>query len=227
MNLDLVNSFFNDVKNSNFIQSFIKELQNYLDNFHPQKIEKEDLSLLDSTHNGNKIISKYRDKMLLERSNILNNYAKNHLSNGEMYYIYSKNSKMEDGYNLSLCEEGQSHTVIEEDAFNLPSNIAIGSVLRKIGGAYILDEAATYDISQELSSMQDRLLKEQNMFLESQRIEGHIYEMAENEGDRALLFDVTSNSDEGFEEIDFPTELLNESQEGDLFIYKNGKYESK
>lgn len=54
-------------------------------------------------------------------------------------------------------------------------------------------------------------------------MEGHIYEMSENNGDRAWLFDITSGSNEGVEEIDFDIDLLKTSKEGDLFIYKNGK----
>ena len=56
-------------------------------------------------------------------------------------------------------------------------------------------------------------------------MEGHIYEMSENNGDRAWLFDITSGSNEGVEEIDFDIDLLKTSKEGDLFIYKNGKYQ--
>ena len=175
-------------------------------------------------YNENKITTKYRDKMLIERSNILNNYAKEALDKGEMYYIYNKNSKMENGYNLCICEEGKSHTVIEESIENLPNEATIGSVLRKIGNSYILDEEATNKINEEINDMKDRLLDEQTEFLKSKRVEGHVYEMSENDGDRAWLFDITIDSNEAVEEINFPIELLDNSKEGDLFIYKNGEY---
>ena len=162
--------------------------------------------------------------MLIERSNILNKYANETISKGEMYYIYSKNSKMEDGYNLCICEKEKSHTVIEESLENLPNEATIGSVLRKSGTSYILDEDATNIIAEEINNMKDRLLEEQTEYLESKRIEGHVYEMSENDGDRAWLFDITIDSSEGVEEIDFPIGLLNSSHEGDLFIYKNGEY---
>ena len=162
--------------------------------------------------------------MLIERSNILNNYAKETMDKGEMYYIYSKNSKMEDGYNLCICEEEKSHIVIEKSIENLPNEATIGSVLRKNETSYILDEEATNKIAEEINNMKDRLLNEQKEFLESKRVEGHVYEMSENDGDRAWLFDITIDSNEGIEEIDFPIELLNISKEGDLFIYKNGEY---
>ena len=178
-------------------------------------------------NNDNRIITKYRDKMLVERLKILNDYAKQTLDKGQMYYIYDKNSKMQDGYNLCICEEGKSNNIIEVSKEDLPIGAEIGSVLRKNGDIYILDEEATIEISQEIYNIKDRTLKEQTEFLESKRIEGHIYEMFENSGDRAWLFDITnesSNGIEGVEEIDFPIELLSDAKEGDLFIYENGEY---
>ena len=91
-----------------------------------------------------------------------------------------------------------------------------------------LSNEATEEISQEIYNMKCEILEEQNQFLESKRIEGHIYEMGENDGDRAWLYDVTngnSNGIEGVEEIDFSKELLKDGIEGDLFIYENGKYQ--
>lgn len=232
MNLDLVNNIVNDVKNNKFVQNFIKELQDYLENNTLKNNyinnEKEDIPLVNPTHNGNKIIAKYRDKMYIERSHILNNYAKQTLEKGQMYYIYNKNSKMLDGYNICICEEGKSHDIIEADKNELPNGAKIGSVLRKIGNKFDLDEEATKEISQEIYIMKNQLLQEQTEFLESKRIEGHIYEMSENSGDRAWLYDITNKNQqciEGVEEIDFPTELLNDGKEGDLYIFKDGKYQ--
>ena len=232
MNLDLVNNIVNDVKNNKIVQNFIKELQNYLENNISKNnyinAEKEDIPLVNPTHNGNKIIAKYRDKMYIERSHILNNYAKQTLEKGQMYYIYDKNSKMLDGYNICICEEGKSHDIIEVDKNELPNGAKIGSVLRKRGNKFDLDEEATNEISQEIYSMKEKLLKEQTEFLKSKRIEGHIYEMSENSGDRVWLYDITNKNQqgiEGVEEIDFPPELLNDGKEGNLYIFKDGEYQ--
>lgn len=223
MNLDLVNKLFNNANNKS-TQSFITELRKYLEK-NMSGIKKEEIPLLDTSFNGNKITTKFRDKMLLERRRILNDYARNTLNKGEMYYIYSKNSKMEDGYNLCICKEDKSHLVIEEEASNLPEGVEIGSVLRKTLMGYIIDEEATSKISEEIENMKGRILEEQTEFLSSNRIEGHVYEMSEKDLDRAWLFDITNNSSEGIEEIDFPQDLLEDSQEGDLFIYKEGEYQ--
>lgn len=232
MNLDLINNITNDIKNNKLVQSFIKELQNYLESSISKNsyinIEKEDIPLINANGYENKITAKYRDKMYIERAHILNTYAKQTSDKGKMYYIYDKNSKMPNGYNLCICEEGNSHTIIEKNKNDLPNGVKIGSVLRKSENDFILDEKATKEISQKIYKMKDKLLKEQKKFLESKRIEGHIYEMSENSGDRVWLYDITNesiNGIEGVEEIEFPKELLKDGQEGDLFVYKNGKYQ--
>lgn len=223
MNLDLVNNISNSLKNGNFIQSFAKELQNYLAN---SIIEKGETQLLNPTFDKNRLTTKYRDEMNIRRNGILNEYAKQTCDKGEMYYIYSKNSKMEEGYNLCICEERKSHEIIEESKDNLPYEAQIGSVLRKKENRYILDEEATKEIAQAINNMRDEILEKQKEYLESKRIEGHTYELAEKYEDRALLFDITNNDSEGIEEIDFPKELLEDSSEGDLFEYINGEYKN-
>lgn len=229
MDLEQFDNIVHMTKNDVFVQKFIKELQNKLkDNIslnNRVNVEKEGIQLVNPTHKENRIIAKYRDKMYTERAHILNKYAKLTIDKGKMYYIYDKNSKMLDGYNLCICEEEKSHTIIEVSKEELPKKIKIGSILRKHGENYMLDKETTEKISQEIYNMKDELLKEQTEFLESKRIEGHIYEMSENSGDRAWLFDITSGSNEGVEEIDFPQELLQNAKERDLFIYKNEEYQ--
>lgn len=214
MKLDLINGIANNTK---FVQDFIKELQDYLE-------RKEDISLINPTHKENKIITEFRDKMYIERSKILNDYAKQTIDKGQMYYIYDKNSKLEDVYNLCICEDEKSHTIIEANRNILPNDAKMGSILRKLKDSYTLDNEATKDISEKIEKMKDELLEKQTEFLNSKRIEDHIYEVSENGKDRIWLFDITSNSDEALEEIDFPKELLQNAKVGDLFIYKNGEY---
>lgn len=225
MNLDLINNVIGDMKNSKIVQNFMNELQNYLEK--SINIQKEDMSLNNFSLDENKLTTMFRDKMYIERANILNNYAKQTLDRGEMYFIYDRNSKMTDGYNLCICEEGKSHTIIEKNKNELPDGAQIGSVLRKIGDEFMLDENATDDISHKIDDMKEQLLKEQTEYLESKRIEGHIYEMSENDGERAWLFDTTignNNGIEAVEEIDFPEELLKDGVEGELYVYEDGEY---
>lgn len=163
--------------------------------------------------------------MLIERNKILNNYASRTQDKGSMYYIYSNNSKMEESYNIYMCGEGISHNMIEIEKNDLPNTAQIGSVLRKHENIYILDEESTNEISNQIHNMKEEILKEQTEYLESKKIENHIYELSEYSDDRVWLFDVTSGESESIEEIEFPMELLENSSEGDLFIFKNGEYQ--
>lgn len=254
MNLDLINNIVNNMKSNKVIQGFVKELQNYLEseaknNF--KNIGKEKFTLDNSMYNTNKKFTTiYRDKMNIKRAQILRNYASQMEEKGEMYYIYDKNSKMGDGYNLCIYNGSNNPEIIEKNKNELPYGSNIGSILRKIDGRFILDEEASKEISQEIYNMEEELLEQQSNYLESKRIEGHIYEMSEKDQNSIWLFDVTNekinedynideqnniekydvidsenNIEEGFEEIDFPKELLKNAREGDIFIYKNGEYQ--
>lgn len=230
MNLDIFNKLINDAKDSKFIQNFIKELEEYLEKGISQNSRgdlKEEISLINPMNRENKIISKYRDEMIIGRNQILNNYAERTLERGQMYYIYNQSSKMDNIYNLCICEKGKSHIVIETNKNQLPEGVTVGSVLRKVNEDYVFDAKATEEISKEIDEMKEKILEEQTQYLESKRIEGHIYEIGEKNFDRVWLYDIT-NGDidgiEGVEEISFPEELLNTAKEGDVFIYENGKY---
>ena len=226
MELNLNNNIFNNANENAFIKHLIEELKNYLDNnkISNNIIENKEDNLL---KNGEEeMITTYRDKMNIERNKILNNYANKTSSKGQMYYIYSENSKTQDAYNICICEEGKSHNVIEINKKELPDGAEVGSVLRKKGQNYTIDIEATKDISEELSNLKSKVLKEQDIYLLSQRKEGHVYELSEKSDDRAWLFDITENREEALEEIEFPIELLQNAHEGDKFVYKKGKYKN-
>ena len=174
MKLDLINDIINSTKDNKIVQNFVNELQNYLENSisknNYSNTEKGDIQLTNTNHNEEKIITIYRDQMYIERANILNNYAKQTRDKGQMYYIYDKNSKLENGLNLCICENGQSHTVIEASINELPNGVKVGSVLRKQGNIYVLDNEATKDIAESIGKMKSEILEKQKEFLNSKRI---------------------------------------------------------
>jgi len=171
--------------------------------------------------NEEKLTTKYRDKLKIEKINILNNYAKQTLDRGTMYYIYSNNSRKVDTYNLTICGEGKSSEIISTSQAELPNGAATGSVLREQNGVYILDNEATELISNQLMQKIEQLLQEQTEELKAYRIEGHSYEIVENIGDRVYLIDITINNGECFEEVEFPIE---QAEEGIVFQYVNEEY---
>ena len=233
MSLNLINELFNNVKENKLVKNFMDELSNYLENnvaqnsnlsnenYKYNNLNSENLTLYNT-----KIIAKIRDEMLIQRNNILQNYAKNTQDAEEMYYIYNTNQK--DTYNLCICNEKNSHEVITKKIEELPEGSKLGSIIKKKDNNFVLDTEATKTINKEINTMIQDKIKEQKEFLDSKRIEGHIYEVGEKYLGRIWLYDLKNKVGggiEGIEEIEFPKELYNTAKEGDLFIYKNGEYQ--
>ena len=223
MELNIFNINLNiDNKNREEVSEFIKELSNYLENNNERQV-----SVLEQVQNDKKITVMYRDKMYVERNKILNNYAKENEEKGVLYYIYNKVQDT-NTYLLSICEENKLNAIIEVQKEELPEGISVDTVLREENGKYIVDTIATFIIRKQIEEMVNKLLKEQKKYLQSNRLEGHVYEVGEVESDRVWLYDITKNSVNGveaFEEINFPLELINKVTEGTKVIYRNGSYE--
>lgn len=223
MELNIFNINLNmDNKNRKEVSEFIKELSDYLENDNDRQV-----SILDQVQNSEKVTVMYRDKMCIERNKILNDYAKDNQDNGVLYYIYNK-VQGTDSYLLSICEENKSNIVIEANKEELPEGVSLDTVLRQENGKYIVDTRATFIIRKQIEEMVNKMLKKQEKYLQSNRLEGHIYEVGEVESDRVWLYDITKDSVNGieaFEEINFPLELINKVIEGAKVIYRNGRYE--
>lgn len=223
MKLDLINSLFNNVKENKFVKNFVKELSDKLEN-NPEfnNLLLDDLILYD-----NKIISKFRDKMLVERNNILQKYAKNTENNKELLYIYDISKFTPDSYNLCNCNTDKSNTVITKRMKDLPDNATLGSIIISQDNKFIIDTEATRFIGDKINSMIKEKIEEQKQYLNSKRIDGHIYEVHEKYLGRIWLYDLNDNGNEreGIEEIEFSKDLYDTAKTGDLFMYNSGKYQ--
>lgn len=217
------------------MQNFIEELSNYLENnitnnskiltnhCNWNNLLSDDLTLYDK-----KIITRFRDEMLKERNSILQNYADNTKEKGEMYYIYNTNENKKNSYNLCNCRAEKSHEVITKQIEELPEDANLGSVLRKQNDKFVVDTEATKIIEKEINMMIQEKIEEQNQYLDSRRIDGHIYEVGEKYSGRIWLYDLNNSVGEGIEgieEIEFPIDLYENAKEGDRFVYKDGEYQ--
>ena len=239
MSLDLVNELFHNLKENKFVQNFIQELSNYLKNHlgntNNSNIPKSDFewnNLLsdDLTLYNSKITTKFRDKMLLNRRKILEEYALSTKEKGEMFYIYNNNVDDRNSCLLTNCSPGKSHEIITKNIEQLPIGSSLGSVLRKQGDNFVLDTETTKMVGKEINSMIKQQIEEQKKYFDSVRIDGHTYEVGEKSSGRIWLYDLDGTiggKTEGIEEIDFPKDLYETAKEGDLFVYQNGKYHKK
>ena len=101
MKLDFINDLVNNLKDSNVVENFMNELSEYLEKNSGNQIDL----MSDNLHiNGSRVISKYRDIILTERNNILQEYAKNtshnffkrtHLFKIKIHIIYVRVKKVE------------------------------------------------------------------------------------------------------------------------------------
>lgn len=221
MNLDFVNNLFNNLKENKVAIDFMNELSDYLENNGWNNLLADDLTI-----NDTKIISKYKDNMLKERANILQDYAENTKEAGEMYYIYNVSENEKNSYNISKTDK--NHKILTLSIDELPKGTQLGSVLRKQGDKFILDANATRIVGKRINEMIEEQIKKQNQFLKDKRIDGHMYEVEEKDNGRIWLYDLNNIEGGGieeFEEIEFPKDLYQMSKKGDKFLYKDGGYQ--
>ncbi len=230
MSLDLKNGLFDGLKESEFMKKFIDELNDFFENKNSIDYEWNNLVSNDLILYDTKITTKYRDKILLERRNILESYAEKTVDNGEMYYVYNESSNEKGSYNLTNCNLG-NHEVLIKSKDELPYKCSTGTVLRKENNNFVIDEEATKEVNRKINSMIKEKILEQEKYLRSKRIDGHIYEVGEKYSGRIWLYDLSKDSSldgvEGIEEINFSKELYSIVKEGDLLIYKDGEYYKK
>lgn len=231
MKLDLINSLFNNVKENKFVKNFMKELSDKLENnvadtgCEFNNLLSDDLVLYD-----NKITDKFRDKMLIERNNILQEYAKGARVNEDILYIYDISKFTPNSYNLCNCNTGKSNIVITKQMKDLPENATLGSIIRKQKNEFVVDIEATKFVGEKINNMIREKIEEQKQYLNSKRIDGHVYEVHEKYLGRIWLYDLNDNGldgKEGIEEVDFPEDLYETAKTKDLFIYNSGKYQKQ
>lgn len=224
MDLEIFNDLIKNVKENEKVQNFMKELGESLAKGVSNKVDNiigNNQSILDKFQTENDITVEYRDKMTLERNNILQNYAENTNEKGEMYYIYDKANG---NYLVSVCELGKASEVIKLSENELPENAGIDSVLRNENGKYVLDDVGSNCVKDQMIDKFNELLNEQTEIMKEHRIEGHVYEFVESSDKSVWLIDNDANNGKIFEEFSSQNNLFDNAKEGDLYKYINGEY---
>lgn len=228
--LNVFNRLINSAKENNVVQNFIKELSETMEkNCSKNSIQntpRKEKTLIQELIEQNKVTTSYRDKMHVERNNILYDYAQATADKGTMYYIYNKDDEKTDTYHLCMCDKDNSRKVIEVTTDDLPEGAGVDSVLRMKNGEYVLDDVATNEVYEKMEKMVQQLLEEQEQKMREQRVEGHFYEVVEVSSKIVTLMDVTidKNNGECFEEIINSKQSFQNAKEGDVFQYIDDKY---
>ena len=150
MNLDL-NRLIEKVGQNEFVKEFIKELGEYLEMKNNKKMENIELTPEED-------LDFYRKK-----SDFLQEYFKNELSdlkNGEIFMVTDKfeNDSEYHRYKVAQYKNDKEckYIAFEKD---LPENIKIGDMVRKVDGKYLLDEQATEFVNDSINNIMNEIIK--------------------------------------------------------------------
>lgn len=231
MNLDLMNSTFSKLNENKFIQNFIAELSNNLEN--NLDLKNKENPIIEDILSKNNLTTGNKNSIIWNQNEVILKYAKENFNNDLMYFIkdnkktYWLNNKKH--YNnevyavLKVENDKIEETEISKN--NMPKGIGINDVFQIKSDKYILDSIATKELKDEITKMAEKIIEKQNNNLEKHRKEGHLYMVTEELGNNRFLKDLSNSSKHEFEEVNIPKELLNKATEGKILKYSNGKYE--
>lgn len=159
MNLDL-NRITEKLRQNDFIKNFIEELSGALENFsHQNQVKGEKMEEVELTSEED--LEFYR-----KESNFLQNYFKDELSDlskGEIYLVTNKyeNDYEYHRYKVAQYVEGHERKYITFEK-DLPENVQLGDVVRKIDGKYIYDKKATQYVKNSLNEIKQDIINRRN-----------------------------------------------------------------
>lgn len=148
------------LQQNDFIKNFIKELTNTLENLCNQneiKGEKMDDIILTSEEDW---------KFYREKWDFLESYFKKELSDLSKGEIFIVTNKYENDYKYHRYKITQykndkecKYVAFEKD---LPKNVKLGDVVRKINGKYIYDEQATKYVNDSIKQIKEDIINDRN-----------------------------------------------------------------
>lgn len=160
MNLDL-NRMTEKMENNSFIKNFIKELREYLEDV-KYKNEKNGGKMDDI-----KLTSEEEFEFYEKRWDFLKNYFDKELSdlsNGEVFIVTNKyeNDIEYHRYKVTQYRNNIEHKCVAFEK-DLPENVKLGDVVRKIDGKYIYDKQATKYVNDSLKKIKQEIVNNRNI----------------------------------------------------------------
>ena len=155
MELDL-NRITEKIQQNDFIKNFIKELSEALENFsHQNKVKGEKMEEVKLTPEED--LKFYRKKW-----DFLENYFEKELSdlsNGEIFLVTNKyeNDYEYHRYKVAQYVEGHERKYIAFEK-DLPENVKLGDIVRKIDGKYIYDKQGTQYVKNSLNEIKQDII---------------------------------------------------------------------
>jgi len=158
--LDL-NRITEKIEQNNFIKNFIKELSEALENFNHQK------ELKGEKMDNIKLTPKEDLEFYRKKSNFLQEYFKDELADLSKDEIFLVTNKYENDYEYHRYKVAQykdnherKYIAFEKD---LPENVQLGDVVRKVDGKYIYDEQATKYVNDSINGFKQEIINSRNI----------------------------------------------------------------
>ena len=220
MNLDVVNDVFNNLKENNFVQNFIKDLSKYLES--KLNYENQEIPIIEDILSKNNLTTGNKNSIRGSLNNIILSYAKNDV----IYFI--KDNKKTYWSNNKKCYNNDIYVILKaenENIEDMPKDVKVNDVLRFENNNYVIDNISTKELKEEIINNAKKILEKQNINLEDYRKDGHLYLVTEELGNNRFLKDLTDKSKTEFEETSISKDLLSKAVEGTVLKFINGKYE--
>lgn len=148
------------IKQNNFINDFMEELNKALEKFSPKNEFRGDK--MDEV----KLTQQEELEFDKRRGDFLENFFKEELSDLSKGEIYIVTDKYEEDYEYHRYKVTQYINNIERKRIalekDLPENVQIGDIVRKIDGKYIYDEEATQYIKENIDRIKQEVLEARN-----------------------------------------------------------------
>lgn len=159
MNLDL-NKITEKLQKNDFIKKFTKELSEALENLNNKN------ELANEKIDQVKLTTEEDLEFCRKEFNFLQNYFKKELqdsSNGEIYIVTNKyeNDIENHRYKVAQYKDNKEwkYIAFEKD---LPENVQLGDVVRKIEGKYIYDKQATQYVKMSINEIKEDIINKRN-----------------------------------------------------------------
>lgn len=227
MNLDVVNDVFNNLKEKNFVQNFIKDLSKYLES--KLNYENQEIPIIEDILSKNNLTTGNKNSIRGSLNNIILSYAKNDViyfikDNKKTYWSNNKKCYNNDIY-VILKAENENIEELEVNKKDMPKDVKVNDVLRFENNNYVIDNISTKELKEEIINNAKEILEKQNINLENYRKDGHLYLVTEELENNRFLKDLTDKSKTEFEETSISKDLLSKAVEGTVLKFINGKYE--
>lgn len=219
-------SFFKNLEKSlkniemrNLTNGFIEDLSNHLDKL-KEKHNNQMMTIKD-IEKQYKLTYESSCQLISKRNDILQEYAKK-LKDGENLYYVSYKNEFKNTYKIiEFNNKGESNSFFLSKE-ELPNNISVDKVIRKVNDRFIIDNKKTKEIMDKVEDTAKELLSEQDSKLGKYREENCLYQVVDLSLNGVYL--QNKNNNIIFEEVNIPKELEDVIMKDFIIRYKNGTY---